>query len=238
MIWSRSKRTILIISPPATADALHAGFLQQSDLHLIHAAEEEALDLARRERPCLIVDQIDDGNGPALDLCRRLKADARTRRIPLISIVPPGMSAAAERAGSDVWLRQPLVQDEYFDAIRRFVRLPRRRHPRLATNLRVSFELDGTLGQAFTRNISLTGALLKTDRRVANGSRIHAVFSVPGQSSAIRCDALVHRTDPDDEMVGPATGFAIEFLGMSAEDHDRLREFLTKRSRRAYSLFA
>lgn len=234
MIWSRGKRTILIVGPSRKTTSLHPAFLRQADVRLLRAGDDdEGIDLARRARPSLIVGQVNGHNGNALDLCRRLKADPKTRRIPLISVVPPELVDEAERAGTDAWLRQPLVQDEYFEAIRRFVRLPVRKHPRLDVNLRVCFEMEDSTAQAFTRNISLNGAFLKTDRAVAEGARVQASFRIPGESRTIRCEAVVHRTDPNESPFNPASGFAIEFDGMSEDDRDRLEEFIDVQTRRA-----
>ena len=91
----------------------------------------------------------------------------------------------AIEAGADAVVHAPIVPGQYFEAVSRFFRLPKRRTLRHQINLRFLYELDGRQAQAFTRDLSTYGAFIKTDHAPSPGSSIAVRFQIPGQSEPI-----------------------------------------------------
>ena len=140
-------------------------------------------------------------------------------------VIDPELHAEAGQAGPDALLDKPLVRREYFDVVRRFVPLPKRRTQRAAVNLRFTYRLEGRKGQAFTRDISQNGAYLKSDRPAVLGARMDVEFNLPGMWDPLKCSANV-RSSPQRNTHHAPAGFGIEFEGMSDEDADRLEAFI------------
>jgi CheY-like chemotaxis protein len=180
--WRRSARTVLIVSEHQPDPALNSAFLRQADVRLLTSCPgDEALELARRERPGLIIQDIDAPDDDGFEFCRRLQCEAATRSIPLMVVAAREMSEAAQGVRADAVLLKPLARGEFFKAVRRFVSLPRRRHLRYGVNLRFSFRVgDNGWGQAFSRDVSSNGAFLKTDRILPLGARLEVHFRLPG----------------------------------------------------------
>lgn len=222
-MWPHGSRTVLIVPRDATSRALDADFLRQANIRLLSRPDvDQALKTARRSRPALIVREIDPADRH-VGFYRRLKSDPETAAIPLIIVAAADCPGLEDLVDSDTILRTPLDRQAYFDAVRRFVRLPQRRHRRHPINLRVTYRVADRCGQAFTRNLSMYGALLKTDRLVPDRTRISVTFHIPGESEETGCEAVVHRTT-----ASPAgtPGLAIEFVGLCGAAANRLRAFI------------
>ena len=68
----------------------------------------EALDIARRERPQMIVVKAGIAPMTGLDLSRVLKADPEFAKTPIVVVGLPGTEEAARKAGADETLPLPL----------------------------------------------------------------------------------------------------------------------------------
>ena len=231
-MWGRQVRKILIVTDGAASPGLCPMFLQRRDIRVKRIeADADVAERVRRERPSLtILDIPVDDPGRGLDACRRVKS-ASASSPPLIVVDEPGRRRDAEAAGADVVLSRPIVQRQYFDAVRRFVRLPRRRDPRHLINLRFTYETATHEGQAFSRDLSLYGAFLKTDRVVEIGTQVKICFSLPGDPEPITCVAVVrHATRPSPDTHQTA-GFAIEFEAVDGDDFTRLDLYIKRHER-------
>ena len=84
---------------------------------------EEGIELARRERPALILMDIQLPKMDGLEATRILKADAATAAIPIIALTAFAMKGDRERileAGCDDYIAKPV---HYQDVIERIARL-------------------------------------------------------------------------------------------------------------------
>jgi len=225
-MWPRSSRTVLIVSENRHEPALDSAFLHQPNIRLLNSYPDDGgLKLARKKRPSLIIEDLCAPDRVGLEFCRELRADPRTRQIPLILVIDPELHVEAGNAEADALLDKPLVRREYFNVVRRFVPLPKRRTQRAAVNLRFSYRIDGRTGQAFTRDISQNGAFLKSDVPAKLGERLEVQFSLPGTWDPLSCAAVV-RSSPRRTPHHAQAGFGIEFDEMSDDDADRLEAFI------------
>lgn len=99
-------------------------------------------------------------------------------------------------------------------------------------NLRFTYDIDGREWQAFSRDLSTSGAFLKTDHQMPLGARLRLRFNIPGELDAIRCEGCVRRSMPLDPKNLNAAGFAVEFDGLAGQDAKRLEDFIRRHERR------
>ncbi len=223
-LWRRPTHAILIVSENPSGPLFQSEFLSQSELGLLTAFPDlEAVEIARRERPKLIIEDVDGQAG--LAFCRDLAGDAATRSIPLILISLPDLSDRARETHACTVLEKPLAQGELFDAVRRHVPLPSRRTKRARINLRFTFRIGDRTAQAFSRDLSAAGAFLKTDRAIRLGTRLDLSFSVPGVVDEIRCASVVRGTS-STLAGGEPGGIGVEFEGMEESDRALLQRFI------------
>src|SRR5215831_1379524 len=101
---------------PAAEEALrHSGCEVR-----VAAGGTEALDLARRERPALILVSAAMEGMTGVDLCRVLKADPLSSRTPIIVAGEPGGQGAAPPAGAGAGVPPPLDLQGFQGGLRRF----------------------------------------------------------------------------------------------------------------------
>ncbi|HZF68985.1 MAG TPA: PAS domain S-box protein [Gemmatirosa sp.] len=87
------------------------------------------VELAREHRPDVVLLDLHlpDINGD--EVLRRLRADPRTARIPVVVVSADATTASVERlraAGADAYLTKPLDVDEFLAVVERFLPAPRR----------------------------------------------------------------------------------------------------------------
>ena len=239
-MWGHRHRKILIVAEPGCETGLHAAFLNQPDILLMTAEPGDgARALVRAEHPRLIIQNISEPLEDSLALTRQLKSDGATRSIPIIAVAGQENEGTLREAGADTVLVRPLIQRAYWEAVRGFVRLPKRRDLRHIVNLRFTYKIGDRKWQVFSRDLSMYGAFLKTDHLLPQDARIRVQFSIPGETTAVACDAIVRRSTPFDPHNHQTAGFAVEFEGLSEKDAERIESFVKRHLRRTlFSLIA
>ena len=109
-----------------------------------------------------------------------------------------------------------------------FIRLPRRRDLRQIVNLRFIYEFEDHKWQAFSRDLSMYGAFLKTDHVLPHDARVQLHFSIPGDLETVNCHAFVRRSAPVEHPDPASAGFAVEFDSMADHDAERLEAFIRR----------
>lgn len=107
---------------------MYARWLVHSGFRVVQAAAaDEAMEKARRLRPHIITTDIGlSSDGDGCNLCERLKADARTKAIPVIAVTAwaiGGHANRARRAGCDSVLIKPCLPAELLTEIQRLLNL-------------------------------------------------------------------------------------------------------------------
>ncbi len=182
-----------------------------------------ALDLARRERPALIVVSAGMHGMTGVDLARVLKADPAFSRTPIVLVGPPGTEAGATAAGADATLALPLDPETFFAALRRFLQVLPRDEARSAVEWSITFWRDGVQHAGTVRDLSRGGFFLRTAARQPVGARIEVSFDVPVEQGVrtLVAEALVVRVGKE-----PDRGLGCRFFQLSAASKGHLEECL------------
>ena len=232
-LWRRANRAVLIVSEIPTAALFDNEFLRQPEIRLWTAyPDDQAMEIARREQPSLIIEDLSSPGHAGLAFCAKLAGHPSTRSIPLILVVPADMWEDAGNTRADVLLGKPLERREFFDAVRRFLPLPGRRKQRLNINLRFIFTRNGEVAQAFSRDLSTEGAFLKTDRILPLGTRLDLRFCIPGVQAAVECRGVVRSTS-STHGTGDPGGIGLEFEDLSDKNQELLESFLDQHRQRS-----
>jgi two-component system, cell cycle response regulator DivK len=84
----------------------------------------EALDLARKHRPDLILMDIQLPEVSGLEVTRRLKEDGDLRHIPVVAVTAFAMKGDEERilaGGCQAYLSKPISVSRFIDTVRQFL---------------------------------------------------------------------------------------------------------------------
>lgn len=118
---SRS-RTILIAERDESVRKLQELFLERAGFAVEFADDgAEALERALQSPPALVVTEILIPKVDGLALCRALRADPRTRRVPVIVFSILAAEQRASEAGATAFLRKPLVDSIFVAAVQELV---------------------------------------------------------------------------------------------------------------------
>jgi len=117
------KRLLIVEDSELNRDLL-TQILDETFTLLMAADGQAGLDLAERERPDLVLLDLSLPIVDGWEVARRLKANARTRGIPLIALTAHAMrddERRAVEAGCDAYVAKPLDEDVLLATIHRLL---------------------------------------------------------------------------------------------------------------------
>jgi two-component system, cell cycle response regulator DivK len=116
---------VLVVEDYQDAREMYAAYLQFSGYRVAEAANgEEAIEQARTLLPDIILMDLALPKMDGWEATRRLKADDRTRHIPVVALTGhalAGHADGAREAGCDAFVTKPCLPDELVSEIRRML---------------------------------------------------------------------------------------------------------------------
>lgn len=118
---------ILVVDDYEDAREMYAEYLRFCGFRVAEARNgNEALDQAFELRPSLILMDLSLPGMDGWEATRQLKADDRTRHIPVIALTGhalAGASEGAKKAGCDSFVTKPCLPDDLVVEVRRMLNL-------------------------------------------------------------------------------------------------------------------
>jgi uncharacterized protein (TIGR02266 family) len=222
-----SPRRILIVDDMPMFRELETLFLARHANILTAGDGTEALVVARRERPDIVVTDLSMREMDGDELCRQIRNDPDLRRIPVV-IVTGGRSSEHERAvraGADDVIEKPLNRMTVLQVVHRFLRLTVRGLQRvpLETQVRLSAP-EGHETWAWSRNISRGGMFVEADQALEPDTELELEFVAPDSSALLHPTArVVWRRPPCTER---RPGMGLQFLRLDREAARWLDEYV------------
>ena len=116
---------MLVVDDYADARAMYVAWLQVSGYRVAEASTAaEAIALARAEPPAAVLMDLSLPGVDGIEATRRLKADPRTRHVPVLAItghVETHVAEAASAAGCDAFIVKPSPAPDVVRAIGRLI---------------------------------------------------------------------------------------------------------------------
>lgn len=210
-------------------------FFHRDQFKILTASNgDEALRLARKEKPCLVfLDLYLSGlNGD--EVCRQLKADPETAHIPVIMVVQQGSEsdlAVCKAACCDDILYKPVRREDFLRASREQLSLLERRTPRFETRLLVHYGLrDDRLFQQYTVNVGAGGLFLATEAHLSIDTWLNLRIELPDDQPPVCCRGRVAWLNHPDWIKKPQLphGMGVEFIDITDDQQQRIARCLSQ----------
>jgi len=116
---------VLVVDDFEDNRAMYAEYLSYSGYEVQQASDgEEAVRMTQKLMPDIVVMDLSLPVVDGWEATRRLKADARTRSIPVIALTGhalAGHSRGAREAGCDAFLAKPCLPDKLVEKVRELI---------------------------------------------------------------------------------------------------------------------
>jgi uncharacterized protein (TIGR02266 family) len=200
-------------------------FLARCGRVITASSGDEALRLAARERPAVVVLDAHLPDVPGEEICRLLKRPQTDT--PVVVITGTGSAdehAAAIRAGADDVLAKPLSRLTLVETVQRFTRFPVPRGlPRVTVWAPVRILQGGEEAWGTAHNLSRGGMFVECEDGLAKDEELGLEFQLPGSDESLRPTAHVVWQRPGN---GRRPGFGVRFLSLDAPAARSLDEYV------------
>jgi len=214
---------------------LEKTFFRRENFELLVARNgTQALEVARAQRPDLV---LMDLNMPEMDgdeCCRRIKSDPQLRETPVVIVTQAGREEDLQKcraAGCDEILLKPINRHLFVETARRLLAVSDRAQPRVSARLRVTYGSGDRALTDYTINISTGGLFLETAAPLPPETPLALEFDLPQQSRLIRTRGRVAWVNGPDAPKKPSLppGMGIQMLDLSLDDLHAIRDYIKER---------
>jgi two-component system alkaline phosphatase synthesis response regulator PhoP len=118
------KRTILIVDDELSIRLLVSSLLGGDYIVLTASDGEEAVNIARLQKPDLVLMDIMMPNMDGYSACHAIKKDEATAKIPVVMLTAVGQELNkmfARQMGADGYITKPFQLQDLLDAVGRFL---------------------------------------------------------------------------------------------------------------------
>lgn len=214
---------VLLVQDVPVARETRARILSRLATVLTAGSGEEAVRLARAERPDLILLDLEPGGRSGLQACRVIRSDPAVRVLPAVAATEEGQEEEARGAGVEHFIRRAADPDQFLTEVRRVLALVGEAEPRVPADAPLQFWHEGRPGDGRLTDLSRTGLFAATLELPPVGARLEVSFSLPHDFSGRKVSGeviVVRRTE------AVIQGFGSRFFSLPLSGRRLVDEFL------------
>jgi len=199
---------------------------REHEIIRISTGEEALMHLKTASVDLLISDErLSDMD--AADLAARVRDLSNCGSVSIMILGTP--SAASPTNGANLFLPKPVVGRDFEEACKKLLSVESRKEVRLLVYVQVQGYLQSNLFLCNSVNLSASGILLLTARRLKKGETVLLQITLPREREKIRVTGEVVR---DAQEVGSRlNAYGVRFTVINPEDQERIRKFIYEESR-------
>ena len=204
----------------------HHSFLKRSDVRVFTAgSSDEILRIHRKELVDLIVTPVDLPGTGFEQIAAVIRGDVLTRAVRLVLVAPNSRSAieACSRCKPDAVVLRPLFPPVLLARAQQLLNLDWRENYRVMLSVSVNSTTGNDAFFCRSRDISATGLLIETDKKLALGSRLTCSLSLPG---GVRIQATGEVVRSVAETGAGIHEYGVKFLQLSPGEKEYLENFI------------
>jgi CheY-like chemotaxis protein len=226
--------SVLVAGLDARSLALEAPVLQRERHAILEVSAGRALveEVVRTGARLLVLgSRLPDLELP--EAIRRVRASALARHVSILVLLPtnepPELDAEAQAAGANAVMRRPLDPTQLEAWIAKLIAVARRVETRVPVQGRVvgtPRHREDAHFYGLSRNLSVTGMLLASPVRLAEGPDLELEFDLPGAAPGLQALGRVVRQA--GEVGWPYIGYGVEFLYLPATSFDAIVDLVAR----------
>ncbi len=228
-----NSKKILLVDDVELFLEMEKDFFRRDRFQLLVARNgEEAVEVARQEKPDLIFMDLHMPKENGDEACRRIKADPDLRFTPVVIVTNSTDQNDLEQcrqAGCDDILIKPLLRNTFLATAFRHLKVHDSDSVRVRTRLNVRYGTDqASLVNGFSIDLSAGGIFIEHDEPPAPGVEMNLEFAIPSPLTTIRCRGRIAWCNhPDWLRKGDLPfGMALQFLDLSPVARQALRDYI------------
>lgn len=214
---------ILIVESGMPVVPFDQSLLLRKEHEVFRAATgEEALAKIREQAPSLIItdDRLQDMEVRDFVFKVRSSAEGRNAAVILLS----GNATPEKPEGVNTVLKKPVSGPDFYEACRRLLSIAVRKDARLLVYVQVQGFVQSSLFLCNSLNLSASGILILTARRLKLGDRIQLQITLPMEKEKVRVSGVVVREAKEVE--SRLNAYGIQFDDITEADRRRIQAFV------------
>jgi uncharacterized protein (TIGR02266 family) len=190
---------------------------------------EEALRIAREERPHIVLLDYEMPGMMGDEVCRRIKEDEATRHIPVLIVTShrtPHIQDRCLRAGCTDFVNKPVSGRQLLDRVVKILEIPYRVHMRTRVTMDVALGVAGEAASliGYSEDISEGGVLVETLEPIEPGTVLMVTFTFPNEAEPFEGEAEVVRISRARGSTRYAV--ALRFRSLPQKQIERIRGYV------------
>lgn len=227
------KRKIIVTNELEFLLEDNASFLSREIFEpFVVESAEEALDVHRKVGGDVIVIDLDLPVMGGDKLCSAIREDGLLKRvyIALICSAKKTEIARCGRAGANGYVKRPIDPKELYERINRALGISERRHQRILLKVSVLSTCNSDSFYCASRDLSLSGILIETDRSLARGDLLSCSFFLPDLDRVEAKGKVIRVAKSKDPNAEGKFLYGVEFTELSDSNHRIIEIFINSES--------
>ena len=224
-----SMKKILIVDDLASFVDREKSILNRADFKIFTATSgEEALKIHKAEHMDMIVTDLEMPGIPGDKLCSIIRQDESLKNVSVIIVCSNSAADRAKvaRCQANAYITKPIRPVEFLEKVSQLMDIPERQSYRVLLRVKVKGKTTAEPFFCSSRNISVTGLLIETDKILEKGDIISCSFFLP-KSECIVTDAEVMRVVKSDENTHQ---YGVRYLDISPQFRSSIELFIKSKS--------
>jgi CheY-like chemotaxis protein len=227
---NRRSRFLLIVDGDANHLFYAAMLLQRLEYNIYTAkTAKEALDMISVALPSLVITEVNLPGISGLELARRLIADKRTAKVPVIAVTnshTPEVELECKQIGCVACIRKPIQAEEVYRTVQSTIENTPRSAMRVLTRLAVNVNgvpLDCAEGECVSV-ISEKGLYIRTLKPYQKKALLQIQMIIRGNSVSAEAIVLYSHTFGEGPFKEP--GMGLQFTRITQQAQATIRQFI------------
>lgn len=190
-------KKILLVDDVKFFLELQKSFLKRTSCEILTASNgKEGVELARKERPDLVLMDLymPEMNGD--DACKAIKSDPELKHTPIIMVTKAGEGDEKGRcliAGCDEFITKPINRVKLLETVKKFLNVLVREHVRVPIDAKVTYIVDGKRYYSELHDVSEGGVFICAESPLPMGTSLMIKFQLPETADLIEVEGNVVR---------------------------------------------